>query len=73
MRPALAVATLEFVDPPDAVVAPNEEEPPLFPVAPFVAAVAEPPTPTAIVTLFPAVTDIELFATTAPPPPPAGQ
>jgi hypothetical protein len=44
------VATLEFVDPPGAVVEPNAEEPPLFPTAPLVAAVATPPAPIVIVT-----------------------
>ena len=73
IRPTLLVATFEFVDPPDAVVEPNAEEPPLFPTAPLVAAVAIPPAPTEIATLFPGVTDMELFAITAPPPPPAGQ
>ena len=50
IRPALLVATLEFVDPPGAVVEPNAEEPPLFPTAPLVAAVATPPAPIVIVT-----------------------
>ena len=73
LRPTLLVARLEFVSPPDATVEPNAENAPSFPAAPLVFAVAAPPAPTVIVTSLPAVTDIELFETTAPPPPPAGQ